>query len=318
MNRRVALRVASPLAIAMALTGAPADPGSPASSDPSAPSASLQALLDAELARFPARAGIWVKHLGTGEEAGVRADETFNSASVIKLPLLVLAFEMVEDGRLSLEERITVRAEDFRGGSGILRHFDPGIQPSFRDVLHQMIQTSDNTATDLAIARVGGVEAVNAWIGEHGFGGGMSLTQTTEDLFEHYGSLAQGEDRSRKTNFDRTFWLGEMTPRSTGLLLEGIEKRTLTSQGAGDEMIRMLRTQLAGARRLPHYLTVPVAHKTGDFAPALANDVGIVYARSGPIVISFFTNEIEGPYGEAEDRIGRIAQRIVDYFDGAP
>src|SRR5690606_30653339 len=100
--------------------------------------ADLQALLDAELSRVPARAGVWVKHLTTGEEAGVRADETFNSASVIKLPVLVFAFELVGQGRLSLDERITVRAEDLRGGSGILRHFDPGLQPTFRDVLHQM------------------------------------------------------------------------------------------------------------------------------------------------------------------------------------
>ena len=82
-------------------------------------------------------------------------------------------------------------------------------------------------------------------------------------------------------------------------------------------MMRMMRAQQSGARRLPHFLTVPVAHKTGDFPPVLANDVGIVFARSGPIVISFFTNAIEGPYGGAEDRIGRIAQLIVEYFDGA-
>ena len=48
----------------------------------------------------------------------------------------------------------------------------------------------------------------------------------------------------------------------------------------------------------------------------LANDVGIAFARSGPIVISFFANAITGPYGEAEDRIGRVAQLIVQYFDG--
>ena len=39
-----------------------------------------------------------------------------------------------------------------------------------------------------------------------------------------------------------------------------------------------------------------------------ANDAGVVFARSGPIVVSFFTNTIVGPYGEAEDRIGRLAQ----------
>jgi len=78
----------------------------------------------------------------------------------------------------------------------------------------------------------------------------------------------------------------------------------------------MMRAQLSGARRLPHFLVgVPVAHKTGDFGPVLANDVGIVYAKSGPIVVSFFLNAITEPYGEAEDRMGRVTQKIVEYFD---
>jgi hypothetical protein len=47
----------------------------------------------------------------------------------------------------------------------------------------------------------------------------------------------------------------------------------------------------------------------------LANDVGVVYARSGPIVVSFFLNAITEQYGAAEDRMGRITERIVEYFD---
>ena len=84
-------------------------------------SSGLQRLLDAEMARVPARAGVWVKHLTTGEEASVRADETFNSASVIKLAVLVLAYQMAEKGTLSLDQRITITAADVRGGSGIFR-----------------------------------------------------------------------------------------------------------------------------------------------------------------------------------------------------
>jgi hypothetical protein len=78
-----------------------------------------------------------------------------------------------------------------------------------------------------------------------------------------------------------------------------------------------LRQQQAGARRLPHYLDVPVGHKTGDLPPMVANDVGIIYARSGPIVVSFVSNAIRGSYGEAEDRIGELARLVVAYFDGA-
>jgi hypothetical protein len=60
-----------------------------------------------------------------------------------------------------------------------------------------------------------------------------------------------------------------------------------------------------------------VAHKTGDFPPVLANDVGVVYAKSGAIVVSFFLNEITGNYGEAEDHLGRVTLKIVEYFDRA-
>jgi hypothetical protein len=80
-------------------------------------------------------------------------------------------------------------------------------------------------------------------------------------------------------------------------------------------MLRMMRAQQAGQRRLNHYISVPVSHKTGDFPPVLANDVGITYGRSGPIVVSYLGNAITGNYGEAEDRIGRFALQLVEYFD---
>lgn len=280
------------------------------------PGPGLQHLLEAELARFPGEAGVWVKHLTTGEEAAVRADDSFNSASVIKIPVLVLAYQRAASGALSLDERLTIRKEDVRGGSGIFRYHDAGLQPTLRDVLMQMVITSDNTATDLAIARVGGVDRVNAWLAEQGYGGQLKLTQTTGDLFAKYAALPQGPGRNEKTIGDRTHWLGEMTPRATGRMLEAIERRTIVSASAAEEILRVMRAQQAGARRLPHFVGVPIAHKTGDFPPVLANDVGIAYTGSGPIVIAFFANGITGSYGEAEDRIGRIAQLVVGYFGG--
>jgi beta-lactamase class A len=279
--------------------------------------ASLQALLEAELPKIPARAGIWVKHLTTGEEGAVRADEIFNSASVIKIPVAVQALEMADAGTLKLSTRLTLGAGDVRGGSGIFRYHDPGLQPTLRDVLLQMIITSDNTATDLAIAQVGGVAKVNAWLAAKGYAEGLKLTQTTGELFAKYNALTPSDDRNAKTNADRGYWLGEITPHATGRMLEAIERRQLPSKAGAEELIRMLRAQQAGARRLPHFVPpgVAVAHKTGDFPPVLANDVGIVYAKSGPIVISFLLNAITEPYGEAEDRMGRVMQQIVAYFD---
>ena len=118
-------------------------------------------------------------------------------------------------------------------------------------------------------------------------------------------TLAQ--HRNRLTVEDRAYWLGDMTPHETGRLLEAIERGTLTSKASAAAMKTILGRQQAGSRRLPHFLDVPVAHKTGD-SGVIANDVGLVSARSGTVVISFFVNGITGSYGEAEDRIGRVAR----------
>lgn len=288
----------------------------------------LTRLLSAQVARFPGTAGVYVKHLTTGEEAGVRADESFNSASVIKLPVLALAMQQIDAGTLSLSTRLTITAADRRGGTGILRTFDAGLQPTLGDVLAQMVITSDNTATDLAIAQVGGVARVNAWIDANG--GGMKLLYTVADVFKQSATSGYAANPRAAVTSDRTYWLGEVTPRAVGHFLERLQRCTdgattsatalpspLASKASCVAMLGMMRQQLAGARRLPHYLDVPVAHKTGDWPPYLANDVGIVYTKSGPVVIAFCANGITGSYGEAEDRIGEIARLVVNYFDGA-
>jgi len=321
------MRHVAVLALVLTLTACSAQAPSPSAAPAATPAPtpapasgadyrSLQALLDAQMPTIPATAGIWVKHLTTGEEANVNGDDTFNSASVIKIPVAVQALEMVDAGTLTLTDRTTLRADDIRGGSGIFRYHDAGLQPTLRDIILQMIITSDNTATDLMIGKVGGVASVNAWLAKAGYADRMKLVQTTGDLFKKYDGLTPADDRNARTNSDHAFWLGELTPRATGLMLAAIEARTLPSKAGADELIRMMRAQQSGARRLPHFLVgVPVAHKTGDFGPVLANDVGIVYAKSGPIVVSFFLNAITEPYGDAEDRMGRLTQHIVQYFD---
>jgi len=323
------------------------------------PPAPLQRLLQAELSRIPAKAGIYVKHLKTGETASVLPDEKFNSASVIKIPVLVMAYQMAEKSTLDLTARVTIAKGDKRGGSGVMRYHDVGLQPTLRDVMMQMIITSDNTATDIAIAKVGGVPAVNAWLQTNGYAPALKLNGTILEVFRNRymladpkasaltaedvyglgaGDLSYGTspraflesiqsgmqkpevqaENVRRLSEDPGSWLGEITPAGVGRMLEAIETGKLTSAASADEMSRVFRWQQSGARRLPHFITVPVGHKTGDFAPAVANDVGIIYTRSGPVVVSFLLNAIREPYAEAEDRMGHVARVIVEYFDGRP
>jgi hypothetical protein len=66
-------------------------------------------------AGFSTKTGLYVKHLTTGEEAAVRADDDFNSYSVIKLAILARAYEMADQKKLNLDERYEcIRPQTFR------------------------------------------------------------------------------------------------------------------------------------------------------------------------------------------------------------
>ena len=46
--------------------------------------------------------------------------------------------------------------------------------------------------------------------------------------------------------------------------------------------------------------------------PIIGNDVGIIYAKSGPIVISAFTNANRGSFLDQEAAIGRVAEDVLN------
>jgi 2-iminobutanoate/2-iminopropanoate deaminase len=330
----------------------------------------LATALARQLDEFPANTGLYIKHLTTGEDVAIRADESFNSQSVIKIPIMVRAFQLADAGKLNLDERVTITRSDLRDGSGILQHFDPGSSLTMRDLMQQMIVTSDNTATDVLTVKVGGKDAINAWLAEAGYKmrylnrgweyrrkllakldprfatlsaeetTGLQYAMQTADLdapiggFAHYRSVFTGpraawldivrnpeNRRAHRANQrklmvdDRDVWLGDITAREIARMLEGIERCTLTSATSCQTMKTFLRRQLAGASRLPHLIDAQVAHKTGD-SGNIANDVGIIYSRTGPIVVAALVTGITGQFGEAEDRIARLARTVVDHFDG--
>ena len=49
---------------------------------------------------------------------------------------------------------------------------------------------------------------------------------------------------------------------------------------------------------------------------SVANDVGVVYLKSGATVMVFLSDQIRGNYGEAESRLADIARHVAEYFDG--
>ena len=109
-----------------------------------------------------------IRNETTGEEARLRADEIFPTASVFKIPLLVVLYALAEQGRIDLDERVTLKESDRVPGSGVLKELAPGLRPTIRDLAKLMIVLSDNLATDAIWSIVNGDPAVTEFMRDFG------------------------------------------------------------------------------------------------------------------------------------------------------
>ena len=300
---------------------------------PAEPQQSLETRLAAQLDALPATSLLYAKHLPSGREVAVRADEPMNTLSVIKIPIMVLAYRDAKAGDLDLDERYRVKADDRRLGSGLIQIFSPGIELTYRDLVTQMIITSDNTATDIMIDRLDR-DRVNGLLEVLGYAETRLLT-TTDDLFRAVWALqdqrnvalshAEVFEKRFPTDegaFERSYafddtpdaWLGRSTAREMSRLLEQIHRGELASRESSDEMMGILRRQFYNSR-LPRLLrferAVSVAHKTGDWPPISGNDIGVLLHDGGQTVVSVFVNQNRGDFMEVDEIIGRIAAELV-------
>lgn len=215
---------------------------------------------------FSGRAGYFIHDLRTGESAGLNPRESFPTASMIKLPILVELFYQTADGRFGLDETRIVRAPDHVGGSGILRHLSPGLHLPLRDLAFLMMSISDNTATNLLIDLVGR-EAVNARMVELGCPG---LVLRHKIDFTH--AWAEADH------------LAVGTPEDFARLLERIWRKDILTESFCEEMLRMMAG--VGAERAGRWLPINpyaaemVAHgyppeKTVQFAGKTGSLVGV-------------------------------------------
>ena len=256
-----------------------------------------------------AKWGIYLKCVETGEEIAINADETMDTMSVIKIPLMAEVFRQIEAGKFALTDKITVKESDKRPGTGVIRSLDAGVNLTVKDLITLMIIVSDNTATDMLFEKVGGVEPVNKLMQSYGLNT-IKATGPSEAWFK----ALRAEPDVWKFHTEGKTPYGLSSPRDMGKLLEKIQKGEAVSKQASEQMLQIMRGQVYSSR-LPKYVTgFRVPHKTGDFMPFIGNDVGILESPNRHIVISVFTAHHNGVGPNLEDAIGRIAEQVANYF----
>ena len=277
----------------------------------------LDTKLQAIAAAHHGRVTLFARNLRTGQTAAIAPDELVQTASVIKLGILLDAAEQIRSSKAALDEKLVLEKRNQVAGSGVLTVLDTPLALTLKDTLTLMVVVSDNTATNVAIDRLG-LAHINATLRAAG------LTQTV--LYKKVYVPAQGPMPADQPKFG----LGKTTAREMASIMERLTECRLSLDGsaplAGDgplcgALLHMLREQ-QDRNSLPRYIEAldtsehgsAIANKTGAL-DQVRNDVALIATKKGPVVIAAFTWENADQRwtgdNEAQKTLGKLGQAIV-------
>lgn len=219
-----------------------------------------------EMEGIPGHLGFYYRNLVTGAEFGVRAEEAFLAASVIKFPLYLHILARQAAGTLDGMERLTVTEDEKMPSCGALSLFTGEVEADIATLCRLMIALSDNTATNKLI-RFCGIAETNAAFREMG----LEKTVLRRLLFDAQASAAGLENT--------------ICPKEMGMLLQRLYENRFVSEAVSREALETLNRQQINHKLGGKLKTVDIAHKTGEDS-GLSNDVGIVFAPQ-PFVVCF-------------------------------
>ena len=130
---------------------------------------SLQNSLLKLMGEYPmVKPSIYVWDYETQNYVDINASKTFPVASIIKIPVLIDLFKSIENGDVALDDTIPVTDYYRSEGSGNLQYMAGSVPYSVDKLAQVMITESDNSATNMLMSKIGGMNSVNQSIRDWG------------------------------------------------------------------------------------------------------------------------------------------------------
>lgn len=198
--------------------------------------------------------GVYIKPSWLPSSVSVNGDLPFPAASLIKIPIAVALLRKIDRGEISWNMTLVLKRSHYAQGAGQLRVKKAGTKHSLRNVFKLMLIISDNTATNMVIDLLGGIQSANQEISKLG----LKNTKLVNWLGDFKGT-------------------NKTSPRDLVYILERSLEGDLLSQNSK----RVLRNALLKVNNkslikkgLGRY--TKFAHKTGTIGICVG-DAGIVY-----------------------------------------
>ena len=299
-----ALALLGPLACAGAQTTTTASTKpAPVRADTSALRKTLDSIADAHHGVV----GYSVIDLENGARISRRGDETFSTASLIKVGILVTVFDLVAKGQLSLDDPITLLKIDQVPGSGVAQYFHNGTILTVRDAAYLMMTISDNTATNLLLDRI---IIRRMWAKMDSLG--LHNTKVHSKSFLRISSVAV--DSSVK------YGLGVTTPNEMAHLFELLAQGRAVNPAADSTMLEMMEHNTNGEMLQRYVDGARAAHKDGE-TNQVRTECSLWYLRNRIVACVLTKENVDQHWvidNEAELTLAKIGAAIVRAWGGVP
>jgi beta-lactamase class A len=247
---------------------------------------------------YPGVAGVYVYDLEGDFGYGIRPDEQFFTASIIKIPVMVAVYRKVDEGELSFSQMVEIKEEDWAAGAGWLQWERAGTKQTVGDLLLLMMTESDNVATNALVRRVGGADHVN----EVARSLGAKNTLLYQKLSSERAAIPALDNRT--------------TPRDMATMLQKIAAGEAASEKSCGYMI-----DLMDLNDLDWWLDaglpedVYAANKAG-WLYQVYDDVGIVKAGDRPYVVAILSKYGTGDVDVGETLIEDVSRNAWEAQNG--
>lgn len=268
--------------------------------------------LSGELAKMATtaqgRVGVAMTVLETNESVSISAEQRFPMQSVYKFPIGMMTLHLVDQGKLSLEQKIAVSKDDYvrSGQHSPVRDTHPtGATLTIRELLRYTVSESDGSTSDVLLRLVGGAQAVTSYLRELGVTG-IIVADTEKEI-------------GRDISVQYRNWA---TPNAAVLLLRKLQEGKALSATSRALLLKLMTETPTGLHRLKGLLPAGtiVVHKTGTSGTTnglthTTNDIGIVTLPNGQhLIIAVFVSDSRADEKVREGVIAQVARAAWNFW----
>jgi beta-lactamase class A len=258
---------------------------------------------------FSGDVGVAVKHIENGDSLSINGNRHFPMQSVFKFHLALAVLNLVDHGKLSVDQKIRIEKSDLLHNtwSPIAKKYPEGnVELTIGELLSYTVSQSDNSGCDILFKLVGGPKNVEAFV--HGLGvKDLAIGHTEEEMHQSW-------DVQFKN------W---SAPSAMVQLLALFGQKKVLADSTHELLMKFMIETNTGKNRIKGLLPTQtiVAHKTGtsgrspEGVSGAVNDVGIITLPNGKhIAVVLFISNTKEDMEKQEALIAKISQLAFDHY----